>query len=68
MSGERESHSQTVLSFSSDCFAVAGECCGAWRVAHVAELSSFGAVACQPGKGPGENYRASPRLSPLADD
>lgn len=56
-----------VLSFSQDCFADAGECGGSWRVANVAELSPFGEVAYQSGKGPGENYKASPRLSPLAD-
>lgn len=36
-------------------------------MADVAELSPFGEVACHSGKGAGENYKTSPRLSPLAD-
>lgn len=37
-------------------------------MADVAELSPSGEVAYQSGKGPGENYKPSPRLSPLADN
>lgn len=36
-------------------------------MADVAELSPFGQVAYHSGKGPGENHKSSPRLSPLAD-
>lgn len=57
-----------VLPLSSDRSAVAGGISGSWTLAHAAELSPFGEVARPSGKGCGENYRSSWRLSPLADN